>query len=129
MVTKDQIKKKFADDLDESTAPGPLLHCLYALSKDSKLQGFDLVSFEGYRGKKPSGTQISKACKLLKLPPMGKKKASKKTKSKNGRRKASTNGRRRGSGVGPAGTSLGDLIAKHESILAKLREALALADG
>ncbi len=65
MVTKAQIKKKYADALAESTAPTGLAQALYALASDATLQGADLVNYDGYRGKRPSGRQIAKAKQLV----------------------------------------------------------------
>ena len=93
MASKAQLKKKFADELAASSAPGPLLHVIYALSKDASLQGSELVTFEGYRGKRPAGRQIALAKSLLGIKT--KKKAPKKVKSKNGRREKAANGRKK----------------------------------
>ena len=65
MPSKAQLKKKYADELAASSAPGPLLQVIYALSKDASLQGNELVTFEGYRGTRPAGRQIALAKKLL----------------------------------------------------------------
>ena len=75
MASKAQLKKKYADELAQSTAPGPLLQVIYALSKDATLQGAELVAFEGYRGKRPAGRQIAKAKELLGIRKAGKRRA------------------------------------------------------
>ena len=82
MATKKQLQKKYADDLAASTAPTALLQALYALSNDKTLEGADLITYDGWKGKRPSGRQIAKAKELLGL----KKKAQVK-KASNGRKK------------------------------------------
>ncbi len=65
MASKAQLQKKYADALSNSTAPTALLQALYALSKDKTLQGADLISYGGWKGKRPSGRQIALAKQLL----------------------------------------------------------------
>ena len=65
MATKKQLEKKYVDALDASTAPTALLQALYALSKDKTLQGADLVTYGGWKGKRPAGRQIALAKQLL----------------------------------------------------------------
>ncbi len=65
MATKKQLQKKYADDLAASTAPTALLQALYALSNDKTLQGADLISYGGWKGKRPAGRQIALAKQLL----------------------------------------------------------------
>lgn len=87
MASKNALKKTYADELAASSAPGPLLHMIYALSRDRTLSGGELVGYESWKGKRASGTQIAMAKKLLGIRTKAKKKAA--TKSKNGRRTAS----------------------------------------
>ena len=65
MVSKAQIKKRYADAIAESTAKPGLIQAIYALGNDRSLKGADLVSYDGYRGQRPSGRQIAKAKQLL----------------------------------------------------------------
>ena len=79
MTTRKQIEKKYAAELEKSSAPKGLVQAIYALSNDPTLQGADLHKYDGYRGKKPSGTQINLAKRLLGIeapaPKRGKKAA------------------------------------------------------
>ncbi len=65
MASKAQLQKKYADALAASTAPTALLQALYALSQDKTLQGTDLVTYGGWKGKRPAGRQIALAKQLL----------------------------------------------------------------
>jgi len=65
MTTRKQIEKKFAVELEQSKSPKGLVQALFALSNDETLQGADLHKYDGYRGKRPSGTQINRAKRLL----------------------------------------------------------------
>ncbi len=65
MASKAQLQKKYADALAASTAPTALLQALYALSKDKTVQGADLITYGGWKGKRPSGRQIALARQLL----------------------------------------------------------------
>jgi len=84
MTTRKQIEKQYAAELEKSSAPKGLVQALYALSNDPTLQGADLIKYDGYRGKKPSGTQISLAKRLLGIK-TGPAKRAKKAGSKRGR--------------------------------------------
>ena len=92
MPSKATLAKTFEDALAESSAPTGLLQAIYALANDRTIQGADLVGYDGWKGKRPSGTQIAMAKKLLGI--RSKKKAAKKgrKKSANGRRKTATGG-------------------------------------
>jgi len=84
MATRKQIEKKYAAELEKSSAPKGLVQALYALSNDATLQGADLHKYDGYRGKKPSGTQINLAKRLLGIK-VGTSKRAKKAAGRRGR--------------------------------------------
>ena len=119
MASKDQLKKKYADELAASSAPGPLLHMIYALSRDRTLSGGDLVGYDGWKGKRASGTQIAMAKKLLGIRSKAKKAAKKgRKKSANGRRKKATSGRRtKTTAASDPGSLVREAIKGYQAIL------------
>ena len=118
MAAKKKTKKKSKPDEKRKK----LAHCIKVLRKNRKAGLAECQ--KGWRGKSGINGVILGSAKVA----LGISKKKKKATKKKGRKK-STNGRRTRSTAGDTGASLAQLIAKHERILATLKEAQALAEG
>lgn len=125
MATRKQIEKQYSAALEKSSARRGLIQALYALSNDPTLQGADLIKYDGYRGKKPSGTQINLAKRLLGIASG--------TSKRPGRKKRAA-GRRGGprkkhsSGTADASALLKEAMRTLDAIVARADEERAAAE-
>ena len=125
MPSKATLAKKFEDALAESSAPTGLLQAIHALANDRTIQGTDLVSYGGWKGKRPSGRQIALAKRLLGI--RSKKKAAKKgrKKSANSRRNTTANGRRSTAVATDPGSLVREAVKGYKAVLSQAKKEKA----